>query len=92
MTQPASQPVPMDLQLIMFYAKDQQLLKEFEKVQTDEFLKGLAAYVEKNDSTLRALICEKRDLTDEIKRRMTAVVKSFVAEILAKVPEDAEAA
>ncbi len=92
LTQPASQPVSMDLQLIMFYAKDQQLLKEFEKAQTEEFLKGLAGYVEKNDPTLRAFIREKRDLTDEIKQRITAVVKNYAAEIMGKVKEDAEAA
>lgn len=91
LTQPAASPVAVDLQVIMFYAKDQQLLNDFEKDDAMEFVNGIAKFLEANDNGLRQLIRDKRDLTDEIKERITKAMQKYV-EVITEKRKQKEAA
>lgn len=82
LTQPASSPVPLEIEIILFYAKDQGILKKLEKEHADAFLKGIAEYTDKTDPALRGDIRAKKDLTDDLKERIKKVTESFVEVII----------
>ncbi len=92
LTQPAGKPVRLEIEIMIFYAKDQQLLNKLEKEHADEFLKGIEDYVRQNDPGLMDLIRATKDLNDEIKRRITKVVSDYVKVIVEKFKEDDEEA
>ncbi len=90
LTQPANNPVPLEVQIMCFFAKGENLLKDLEKDQINELQTGLWDYSNSNDSGLIKLIREKKDLTDEIKTRIRNVINAYVKEIKARtvVPVD----
>jgi len=94
LTQPAGCPVPIELQIMIFFAKEEKLTLEFEKKEEiSAFLEGLYDYVSKQDPGLFPLIRERKELTEDIKLRMTAVLKDFVKVVRSKyaaVDEDLE--
>jgi len=85
LTQPASRPVTLEVQIMIFYAKDTGLLQKLEVEQVQEFLEGLEAYARQMDPALFTQIRSLKDLNDEIKRRITQVVDKFIKEIQSKV-------
>lgn len=86
LTQPANNPVTLEIQIMLFYAKGEKLLSELEKDEVKEFLDGIAGYINKNDGALLELIRSTKDLTDEIKTRTTKVIKDFIQLIKSKAP------
>lgn len=93
LTQPAGKPVSLEIQIIIFYAKDKGLLKKLEKEHADEFLKGIADYVDQTDPLLRTDIRNKKDLTDDLKARISKAAEAYVDIVikkLAKPDEEAE--
>lgn len=92
LTQPANAPVSQEAQIICFYGKNEGLLNSLEKEQVVEFINGIIPFSQKIDSGLVSLIRQLKDLTDEIKMRMTKVIQEFVKEIKSKRVADAEEA
>jgi len=89
LTQPPASPVPMEMQIMIFFAKNEKMLNEFEKKEQAEiFQKGLPEFTDKTDPTLRALIREKKEMTDEIKGRITAVCEAYVQIVLEETKEE----
>lgn len=88
LTQSASKPVTIEIQIMIFFAKNESMLNELNKDQIAEFQKDLKAFTTKRDPSLLAFIRETRDLTDEIKSRIKEVVQSFVAEIKSREPKE----
>ena len=78
LTQPANSPVTLEIQIIMMYAKNEQMFKEFEVEQMRDFLVNFEAYARRTDESLFKLLRDKKDLTDEIKKRISRVVQDYV--------------
>ncbi len=93
LTQPANKPVPIEIQIMIFYANNEKLFKDFEAKHMKEFLIGYEDYAKQNDPGIFALIREKKDLTDELKKRMSRLLLGY-GEIIKKkmMKEEAEAA
>lgn len=93
LTQPANKPVTIEIQIMLFYAKENQLFKDLEVQHVQEFLTGFEEYARKTDEPLFLLIREKKTLTDEIKKRMKHLLESYIAIIKKKFQtEEAESA
>jgi F-type H+-transporting ATPase subunit alpha len=93
LTQPANKPVTIEIQIMLFYAKENQLFKDFEAQHVQEFIVGIEAYARQTDGALFTMIREKKTLTDEIKKRMKLVLESYVAVIRKKfLTEETESA
>jgi len=90
LTQPANSPVSQEEQVMIFYAKDQGMLKELNKDQTSAFQSGLRDFVLKQDPGLFRLIRAERNITDEIAQRITQMVQAYLTALLAKGPDEAE--
>lgn len=84
LTQPANSPVPLEIQIMLMYAKNEQLFKEFEAEHMQDFLKTFEAAARQTDPGLFTTLREKKELTDEIKKRIEHVVRSYVAVIQKK--------
>ena len=84
LTQPANKPVTIEIQLMLFYAKNENLFKDLEAPHVSEFIAGFEAFARKEDEPLFALIREKKAMTDEIKKRMRRVLENYVAVIKKK--------
>lgn len=92
LTQPANSPVTIEIQIMLFYAKENQLFKDLEAPHVQEFIVGFEEYARKTDGSLFALIREKKELTDEIKKRMRHLLEGYVAIIKKKFQtEESEA-
>ena len=74
LTQPASSPVTIEIQVMLFYAKNEQMFKDLTLSQVQEFLAGFETYVKKEDPELLTLIREIKDLNDEIRSRISRVI------------------
>ncbi|HCM43034.1 MAG TPA: F0F1 ATP synthase subunit alpha [Candidatus Omnitrophota bacterium] len=90
LTQQAGKPVPLEIQIIMFYAKEIGALKKIEKEHVDYFMSGLAEYTDETDPMLRRDIRAKKDLDDDLKSRMKKVAEAFVALVMARVAKEKE--
>lgn len=92
LTQAAGKPVPLEMEIIIFYAKDVGILKKLEKEHADAFLSGITAYTDKADPDLRSDIRAKKDLTDDLKARMKKVTEAFVDIVIKQMekPEEVE--
>ena len=84
LTQPANSPVNLETQIMLFFAKNEQLFKDLEPPHVADFLIGFEEYARKADPSLYTLIREKKDLTDEIKKRMTRVLSDYALVIKKK--------
>ena len=84
LTQPANKPVTIEIQIMLFYAKETQLFKDLEAVHVQDFLVGFEPYAREKDADLFTLIREKKALDDEIKKRMRRVLEDYVAIIKKK--------
>ena len=84
LTQPANKPVTIEIQIMLFYAKNENLFKDLEAPHVQEFITGFEAYARKEDAPLFTMIREKKALTDEIKKRMRLVLENYVAIIKKK--------
>lgn len=85
LTQPAGKPVPVELQVMLFYSKGENLLTELErKEEIADFLAGLEAFTYEKDPSLMPMLREKKALDDDLKRRMTRVTQEFVKTIKEK--------
>ncbi|MBU9889897.1 MAG: F0F1 ATP synthase subunit alpha, partial [Candidatus Omnitrophica bacterium] len=93
LTQPANKPVPLEIQIMVFYANNEKIFKDFEAKHMKEFLTGYEAYARETDPGVFTLIREKKDLTDELKKRMNRLVSGYVEIIKKKMmQEEAETA
>lgn len=90
LTQPAGAPVPLEIQIMLMYGKNEQLFKEFEVEEMQDFLKSFEAVAREADPSIFTLLREKKELTDEIKKRMTKVIQEYVA-VIRKKHQKAEA-
>lgn len=85
LTQPAGKPMPVQVQVLLFYAKGEKIMMELErKEEIADYIAGIEAFTNETDPELFPLLCEKKALDDEIKRRMTIVSKEFVKVIKAR--------
>ena len=87
LTQPANQPVSQETQIICFFGKNENLLKDLEKDQVVEFQNGIIAYVMKQDPGVLKLLRQLKDLTDELKIRITKLIQEYVKEVKSKKVE-----
>lgn len=90
LTQPAARPVQAEIQIITFYGKNENLLNELDKNQIVAFQDGLMEYVQQKDPKLMPYMRELKDLNEDIKRRMKAIIIGFVKEICGSTKEDEE--
>ncbi|HNX69502.1 MAG TPA: F0F1 ATP synthase subunit alpha [Candidatus Omnitrophota bacterium] len=93
LTQPANKPVPIEIQILLMYGKNENLFKDFEAQHIQDFLLGFEEYARKADPSFFTLLREKRALTDEIKKRMVKILQDYIAIIKKKFQtEEAESA
>lgn len=92
LTQPAGKPVQAEIQIITFFGKNEGLLNELDKNQIVIFQDGLMDYVQKHDPKLMSYMRELKDLNEDIKRRMKAIVVNYVKEIRGNAQENEEEA
>lgn len=92
LTQPANSPVSMETQILCFFAKNQGLLSGLEKDQVSEFQFGVADFANKTDAGLVTLMRSLREFNDELKMRMTKVIKEYVNDIKSRKVETEEEA
>jgi F-type H+/Na+-transporting ATPase subunit alpha len=85
--QAAGKPVSLEIDIIIFCAKDMGLFKKMEQQHVPEFLKQLDDYVDRTDSLLRSDIRAKKDLTDDIKARIKKIIEPFVETIIKQVDD-----
>lgn len=90
LTQPANTPVNQETQIICFYSKNEGYLNGLDKDQVAEFQNGIYQFTLKYDSSLYTLLRKAKDLTDEIKVRMTKAAQAFVKDIKSRKVEDAD--
>ncbi|MBU3759341.1 MAG: F0F1 ATP synthase subunit alpha [Candidatus Omnitrophica bacterium] len=82
LTQPAGKPVPVEVQVLLFFAKGEKILMKLErKEEIADFIAGIEAYVYEKDPELFPLLIEKKDLDNEIKGRLANVAQAFVNEV-----------
>lgn len=84
LTQPANKPVAIETQIMLFYAKENQLFKDLEVLHVQELIVGFDAYARRTDESLFSLIRKEKVLTDEIKKRMKHLLESYVVLIKKK--------
>lgn len=87
LTQPANSPMAQEAQIYCFYAKNEGLLNGLEKDEVAEFQKGIFDYIQKVDAGLTMLLRTLRDLNDELKLRMSRVIREYVNEIKSRKVE-----
>lgn len=93
LTQPANAPVPIEIQIMLIYGKNEQIYKDFEIQHMQAFLAGFETYAKETDPSLFALLREKKALTDEIKKRIAQVLQGYASIIKKKFQtEEAESA
>ncbi|MFZ5802157.1 MAG: F0F1 ATP synthase subunit alpha [Candidatus Omnitrophota bacterium] len=91
LTQPPNKPWDMVTQIIVFYAKEANLLKEFEiEKQAKLFVERVEDYVKEQDPGIYKLIRDKKALDDEIKRRIEKVMTPLVKEVIEKTAQEEE--
>ncbi len=78
LTQPASSPVPVEFQVMLFYAKNEQMFKDLTLAQVQEFLAEFQAHVQREEPELLTMIRETKDLNDEIKSRISRIVHELL--------------
>ncbi len=88
LTQPPNKPVPQEMQLLIFYGKNEGLLKDLERPQVDEFQQGLFDFVTNTDPGLIRVIREERDMTEEIKNRGKAAIQAYVKDIKSRAVDE----
>ncbi|MDD3295209.1 MAG: F0F1 ATP synthase subunit alpha, partial [Geobacteraceae bacterium] len=93
LTQPANKPVPIEIQIMFFYAKEEQMFKDFELPMIQDFIAGFESYARETDASFFTLLREKKALTDEIKKRMKNLLEGYITVIRKKFQaQEAEAA
>jgi F-type H+/Na+-transporting ATPase subunit alpha len=90
LTQPANSPVNQETQIICFYAKNEGLLNGLERDEVSQFQDRVFDFAVKTDPGLIPLLRSKKDLTDEIKLRITKMVQDAINDIKSKRTSDAE--
>jgi F-type H+-transporting ATPase subunit alpha len=88
LTQPPNSPVPIEVQIMLFYAKESGILKGVEKEQLVQVQTGLLDFAQKTDPGLIKLMRTTKDLSDEIKQRMSDAVTAYVKVIKEKTVEE----
>ncbi len=89
LTQPAGKPAAMEIEIMIFYAKAQNLLKDLEKEQVDLILSQFEEYARKMDPQVFEMLRASQELNDEIKKRITKVVGTFIEEVVNKaIPKE----
>ncbi|MGI6241048.1 MAG: F0F1 ATP synthase subunit alpha [Candidatus Omnitrophota bacterium] len=84
LTQPANNPVSIEIQIMSFFAKENQLFKDLELPHMQEFLTGFEPYAKEADPSLFSLIREKQVLDDEVKKRMTRILEEYIGTLKKK--------
>lgn len=90
LTQQAGKPVPLEIQILIFYAKDLGILKRLEMEHVDSFLKGLQDFSDRNDPSLRGDIRAKKDLDNDLKARMKKLMEAYTDSVIKKVQTNQE--
>ncbi len=87
LTQLAGSPVPIETQIIIFFAKDAGILKRLEVEHVAPFLSKIDGFIEKSDASLKSDIRAKQVLDDYLKRRITKLMYAYVESITSMVPK-----
>jgi F-type H+-transporting ATPase subunit alpha len=82
--QPQYEPVPVEKQIVIIYAGTQGLLDDLAVEQIRAFESELLRFIETSQAALLTQIREKKNLDDEIKGKLTAVVKEFKGRFVAQ--------
>ncbi len=91
LTQPANSPVQLEIQIMAFFAKEQNMFKDFELQHIQEFLQNFETYAKEHDAGLFTILRDKKELTEEIKKRMQIILEEYIALVIKKFQkEDAE--
>ncbi len=75
--QPQYQPVPVERQIVAVYAGTRGYLDPIQVELVKEFEKGLLDYVEKLHPDIYRELLEKKDIDEELDRKMARAVKEF---------------
>ena len=90
LTQPANSPISQEVQIICFFCKNEGILNGLDKDQVAEFQDGIPDRAAKEDSSLFTLMRSTKDLSEEVKTRITRLAQSFIKEIKSKKKEEDE--
>ncbi len=74
---------PLDVakQVLIFFAATSDLLKDIPLEKIQEFEQGLYTYVDRNNPELLERIKEEGDLTDEISKEMSQLIKDYIGSL-----------
>jgi len=86
--QPPSQPVAMEALAIILYAYSKMVLHEMTIEEVNDFQRDVFDYFKKADPEWMALLREKRNMDDDMKKRCDELLKQYLDEIIAKRPKD----
>ncbi len=83
-------PVPMEAEVVIFYALKKKVLHEMTIPEVKEFQLSIFDYAKTKDPDLITMLRAKRDLDEEIEKRMTDLLALYLKELQAKRPKEAE--
>jgi F-type H+-transporting ATPase subunit alpha len=83
-------PVPMEAEVMILYALKKKILHEMSTPEVKEFQTTIFDYAKTNDPDLVGMIREKRDLTEEIEKRLTDLLGKYLKELQERRPKEEE--
>jgi len=83
------EPVPVEKEVLTMFAANEGCLDKLEVNQVKPFETGLSAYFDSRHADLLAEIKAKRELSDELKKKLSAAVDSFARDFAAEHPSSA---
>jgi F-type H+-transporting ATPase subunit alpha len=78
LTQPANKPVSIEVQIILFFAKNEKMLGDMDKDAAEHFQRDIDAYIREHDLGLLKMLRERKALDDEIKVRARKVLVDYL--------------
>ena len=91
LTQQANKPVPIEIQIVVFFAKNENMLKGLDRKQVLDFQAGLNAFIQEHDGQIFTQLRETKAFDDRLKERVKAVLGEYLKMIRAQSEEDEEA-
>ncbi len=90
MKQEKDAPVPMEAEVLIYYALKKKFLFELTIPEVKIFEGEILEYARKRNPDLARIIRERRKLDDEISKGMDEVINEYIKEVVAKRPKEEE--
>ncbi len=81
-------PVPMEAQVVIFYAFKKKILHEMTLLELNEFQMAIFEFTQKNNPNLIKILRERKKLDAEIEKAMDVILTAYLTELKAKRPKE----